>query len=203
MPKKRIPAKKTAGKTAMHGGFLPPNIGVIQLPPPPLNPPSMELLHSYTDWRRDWTHIVAGKFTDSPYSALLFYEASTGVAEFYSTDGSGGINLLKHHEGWRQSWTHIVAGYFASSTREGILLYDQSAGFGAFYDTDGHGNIILLREQPQWRTTWTHILAAKFTKSPRSSLLFCAVLQYRRTWWYPASRGILGLANKLDANRCR
>jgi len=155
-----------------HGGLVPANVGVFQLPPAPLNPPPMELLHSYTDWRRDWTHIVAGKFTDSPYSALLFYEQSTGVAEFYSTDGRGGISLLKHHEGWRQSWTHIVAGFFGQSSREGILLYDQSAGSGAFYDIDKHGGIVLLREQPEWRTTWTQIIAGKFTKSPRSSLLF-------------------------------
>lgn len=151
-----------------------PNIGAVLLPPAPLQPPPMELLRSYNDWRRDWTHIVAGRFTDSPYSALLFYEQSTGVAEFYSTDGGGGINLLMHHEGWRQSWTHIVPGFFGNSKREGLLLYDQSAGFGAFYDTDGNGGIVLLEEQPEWRTDWTQIVAGRFTPSLRSGLLFYA-----------------------------
>ena len=162
---------------ATHGGHVPPDIHDLQLPPAPLQPPAMELLHSYTDWRRDWTHIVAGKFTDSPYSSLLFYEQSTGVAEFYATDGAGGITLLQHHEGWRQSWTYIVPGYFSNSKRAGILLYDREAGFGAFYDTDGEGGIVLLREHEGWRTTWIQILAGWFSTplpgtSRTSDLLF-------------------------------
>ncbi len=160
----------------MSGPITPhalPTAEIFELPPPPLQAPPMELLRSHTDWRRDWTHIVAGKFTDSPYSALLFYEQSTGVAEFYSTDGAGGISLLKHHEGWRQSWTHIVPGFFGPSKRQGILLYDRDAGFGAFYDTDGHGDIVLLREQPEWRTTWTHIVAGSFSdQGDWSAVLF-------------------------------
>jgi hypothetical protein len=58
--------------------------GIIGRRPPPvtlkapaLQPPSLELPQSYSDWRNDWTHIVAGKFTNSPYSGLLFYEQST------------------------------------------------------------------------------------------------------------------------------
>jgi hypothetical protein len=142
------------------------------MPPPPLQLPSLQLLQSYSDWRQDWTHIVAGKFTDSPYSGLLFYEQSTGTAEFYATDGNGGISLLRQYNDWRRTWTHIVPGIFGNSGYTGLLLYDQSAGFGAFYDTDGQGNIVLLREHNDWRTSWTQILSGRFTASPYSCVLF-------------------------------
>ncbi len=57
-------------------------------------------------WRATWTHIVAGKFSDAPYDGLLFYEQSNGYAEFWETDGYGGVSFLKSHSDW--SWTHIV-----------------------------------------------------------------------------------------------
>ena len=143
-----------------------------RLPPVQIQPAALELLHSHTDWRNDWTHIVPGRFSNSPHSGLLFYEQSTGVAEFWATDGEGGISLLEHHEGWRQSWTHIVPGFFGPSGFTGILLYDQAAGFGAFYDTNGSGGIVLLREHDNWRDTWTIIVGGRFTTSPHTGLLF-------------------------------
>ena len=152
--------------------FPRPEPGPAILAPGPLQSPSLQVLSSYTDWRKTWTHIVAGKFTASPYSGLLFYEQSTGTAEFYATDGEGGISFLRHYDDWRRSWTLIVPGIFGNSGNTGLLLYDQAAGFGAFYDTDGHGNIVLLREFNDWRTSWTHILSGRFTDSPYSGLLF-------------------------------
>ncbi len=143
-----------------------------RLPPVQIQPAALELLHSHGDWRNDWTHIVPGRFSNSPHSGLLFYEQSTGVAEFWATDGGGGISLLKHHEGWRQSWTHIVPGFFGPSGFTGILLYDQAAGFGAFYDTNGSGEIVLLREHDNWRDSWTIIVGGRFTTSPHTGLLF-------------------------------
>ena len=160
-----------ANQTVLSGivGRRPPP---IRLPPPPLQPPPLDLLQSYSDWRDDWTHIVAGRFTASPYSGLLFYEQSTGVAEFYTTDGNGNISLLKHYDDWPTTWTHIVPGIFGKSGYTGLLLYDQAAGFGAIYDTDGNGNLILIQQYNDWRTTWTQIVAARFTASTFSSLLF-------------------------------
>jgi hypothetical protein len=152
--------------------FPRPGIGPVAISPPPLQLPSLQLLQSYSDWRQDWTHIVAGKFTASPYSGLLFYEQSSGTAEFYETDGNGGISLLRQYNDWRRSWTHIVPGIFGNSGYTGLLLYDQAAGFGAFYDTDGHGNIVLLREHDDWRTSWTQILSGRFTFTPFFSVLF-------------------------------
>jgi N,N-dimethylformamidase beta subunit-like, C-terminal len=133
---------------------------------------NFERLSVHDDWLRDWTHVVSGRFSASPYSGLLFYAQSEGVAEFYETDGRGGISLLRQHEGWRETWALVVPGIFGPSGFSGLLLYDRDAGFGAIYDSDGSGGITLLSEDDSWRTTWTHIVAASFTDSPHSALLF-------------------------------
>ncbi len=151
--------------------FVRPSQSVISASAP-VQPQNFQLLRSHADWRRTWTHIVAGKFSRSPYSGLLFYEQSSGFAEFYETDGAGGIALLHQHTDWRGSWTQVVAGSFGGTGFSGLLLYDQQAGFGAFYDTDGQGNLIKLAEYDGWRTTWTHIIAGRFIESESSSLLF-------------------------------
>jgi hypothetical protein len=141
--------------------------------------PNFALLSAHPEWRSTWTHIVAGQFTGSLYSSLLFYEQSTGHAGFYETDGQ--------YDDWRGSWSLIVPGFFSKSpflpeerqhagtgfpAHTGFLLYDQQASFGAFYDTDGQGGIIKLAEYSDWRTTWTHIIAGMFTDSPFSGLVF-------------------------------
>jgi hypothetical protein len=89
MPRRTPLTKTVKPRKGPSAGIISPNLGVMELPPPPLQEGGPELLWSYGDWRRDWTHIVSGKFTASPYSDLLFYEQSTRVAEFYATDGAG------------------------------------------------------------------------------------------------------------------
>jgi hypothetical protein len=137
-----------------------------------LQPPAFQLFESQADWRTDWTHIVAGRFSKSSFSGLLFYEQSTGVAEFWETDGQRNLTLLRHYDDWRTTWTLIVPGLFGPSGFTGLLLYDQAAGYGAVYDTDGHGNLVILFEYHGWLTSWTQIIAGHFTTSPYSGLLF-------------------------------
>jgi hypothetical protein len=135
----------------------------------PLDPSSLTLLPldfqlvgGVQNWRTNWSVIVTGTWSNSPFSGLLCYERDKGVAAFYETDGVGGIQLLQEYSDWRQSWTFIVPGVFGDSGYDGLLLYDQQAGFAAFYDTDGQGNLILLHEDSTWRSTWSHIVVAPF-----------------------------------------
>src|SRR5215216_1546820 len=97
--------------------------------------------HSFT---RRWTHIVnvaAGEIK------LLFYDAASGVGEFYATDGRGNLTLKKRHTGWRTSWALIVAGRFGKTTvasspfpfpppktrpKADLLFYDATDGTGEF-----------------------------------------------------------------------
>ncbi len=136
-----------------------------------LLPPDFQLVGGVQNWRANWSVIVTGTWSNSPFSGLLCYERDSGVAAFYETDGVGGIQLLQEYSDWRQSWTFIVPGVFGDSGYDGLLLYDQEAGFAAFYDTDGQGNLILLHEDSTWRTTWSHILVAPFSDSPYSGVL--------------------------------
>ena len=87
-------------------------------------------LASDASWRKTWSAIVAGKFTSSHFSSLLFLEASTGYAELYDTDGEGRIIAPPRGQfnplGERTTWTPIVPGYFGPSGFTGLLLYDRS-----------------------------------------------------------------------------
>ena len=99
---------------------VPPSRGISI--PRPLFPPNFERLMFHTGWRQTWTHIVAGKFSNAPFNALLFYEQSNGYAEFYETNGFGQTTFLQSHTGWRTSWTHIVSGAFYGLERTGLLF---------------------------------------------------------------------------------
>ena len=164
----------------MPGGVAPtdvPSKGGISIPRP-LYPPNFQRLTYHTDWRRSWSHIVSGKFSNAAYNALLFYEQATGYAEFYETDGSGRIKFLQRYTDWRTSWTHIISGAFYSQERTGLLFYDLDAGFAVIYDTDGQGNLVFPgREYSGWRPSWTHITTVRLPESAKHSD-FSAILMY-------------------------
>lgn len=118
----------------------------------------------HTGWRKTWTHIVKGQFLEhESYDGLLFYEGSTGVSEFYSTDGSGNIHLLKH-DIWRRNWTKILSGPFAFNPYglSGLFFYDQPHGIGEFYGISPSDGIYLLHRHTGLRTTWTTIITTPF-----------------------------------------
>ena len=128
----------------------------------------IDLIKRQTGWRKTWTHIVNGHFVyngvaNTFFDGLLFYEGSTGVSEFYSTDGYGNIQLLKH-DIWSKNWTKIIPGPFAFNPHglAGLFFYDQPHGIGAFYGTDGDGGIYLLHRHTGLRTTWTTIITTPF-----------------------------------------
>ena len=81
----------------------------------------MYKLRRHADWQsagRPWTHIIPGNFGGPFYTDLLFYDGA-GTGAFYSTDGQGGIHLLRTHTGWVGAgipWTHIIPGQFATES---------------------------------------------------------------------------------------
>src|SRR5262249_7234084 len=120
-------------------------------------------------WGSRWTHIVVAPFSDSKYSGVLLYDQSTGFGKIYSTDGHGGMTLLKEYNNWRTTWTHIVAGKFywdppAKSPYAqfaDLFFFQGSTRYGETYSTDGHGNIALLDSRSGFPET-TDILAGNF-----------------------------------------
>jgi hypothetical protein len=96
---------------------------------------------------RQWTHLVHIPILSfvSPlprtYTLLLFYDAASGEAEIYETDGRGHLELKKRHNGWRTSWTRIVAGQFDKAN---LLFYDDANRVGEFYTVSRSGDIQLI-----------------------------------------------------------
>jgi hypothetical protein len=147
--------------------------------PPPLFPSNFRRLTDHSDWRTTWTHIVSGKFSSSPYDGLLFYDRNSGYAEFYETDGYGGITFLQNDSNWRKSWTHIISGAFYGPDRTGLLFYDRQAGFAAIYNTDGAGNLDASpREHSGWRTSWTHITTVRIPDPNTDGGVLFGILLY-------------------------
>lgn len=148
-----------------------PPVGVLDPEGATLAQPDFELIGSVDDWRGNWSTIVSGTFSNSPFSGLFCYNRASGTAAFYETDGAGGVQLLQEFPDWRASWTHILPGVFGDSGYDGLLFYDADAGFAAFYDTDGQGNLTKLREYDDWRTSWAQIVVAPFNDSKYSGFL--------------------------------
>jgi hypothetical protein len=153
-----------------------------------------------------WTHIVyiplfinidlPAPFPDYKKDVpdlLLFYDAKSGVGEFYQLDRHGKMSLLKRHTGWRTTWTQIVAGNFGVSTLKypfptNLLFYDATNGTGEFYSVDNVGHMRLIRTDTTWRKSWHSIIPGNFSSNRIDDLLF-----------YDKGAGV-GEFYKLDGN---
>jgi hypothetical protein len=130
-------------------------------------------------WRPSWDAIVAGKFADSPYDSLLFYDAAGGTGEFYSIDHSadllGSLVLLGSHSDWSTNWSDIVPGSYDHSLFTGLVFYDRATGDVEIKSSDGQGNLTLLAAHPGWMPGWDAVIPID---DPRDST---RLLSYNRT----------------------
>ncbi|SLM27708.1 exported hypothetical protein [Desulfamplus magnetovallimortis] len=118
---------------------------------------NLQLLQSYSQWQ-DWDLIIPGNFTSDGFTDLLFFKREGSWddlcykdnADFYATDGSGNMQLLKSYEGWDE-WDLIIPGHFTEDEFTDLLLYKRDGGRGAFYSTDGSGNIELMESYEGWQ----------------------------------------------------
>jgi hypothetical protein len=91
-----------------------------------------------------WTHLVfIPVFTISAplpciHRFFLFYDALSGEAEVYETEGTGNLDLKRQHSGWRTYWTQIIEGEFGKAN---VLFHDAAHGVGAFYALSKSGDI--------------------------------------------------------------
>ena len=101
----------------------------------------------YHIFTRHWTHIVYVPVYSLALPAphinklLLFYDAASGMAEVYQTDGHGSLVLKKQHNGWRTAWRHIISGQFGKAN---MLFYDPTDRVGEFYFINNSGDIQLI-----------------------------------------------------------
>lgn len=127
-------------------------------------------LTSKAGWRTSWSIITPGRFTDHPFSDLLFYDPAAGVGEFYTTEG-GNLGLLRSYSGWRTSWSVIVPCNLTGGAHQDLLFYDPAGGVGEIYSTDGQGGISLVATHNDWRHTWSLIIPCSITGGTHSDLL--------------------------------
>jgi hypothetical protein len=159
--------------------------------------PNFGLLASDDTWRTSWSTIVAGRFSSSPYSGLLFVEESTSYAELYATDGNGRLVApavgVFDPLGGRPGWSHIVPGHFGPSGFTGLVLYNQSEGSALFLDCDGEGHFQVIDSQSGWRTSWSHIVSGRFdVTSPYSGLCFYSASENYAEIWTTDGHGLAG-----------
>jgi peptidoglycan hydrolase-like protein with peptidoglycan-binding domain len=100
------------------------------------------------------------------------YGSRTNRGEFYTTDGSGNLSLLKKYTSFRKTWQLIIPGNFGGDGATDLLFYDSTSGEGEFYTTDGSGNLSLLKKYTSFRKTWQLIIPGNFGGDGATDLLF-------------------------------
>jgi hypothetical protein len=111
---------------------------------------------TFTDWRNSWTQIVPGAFGGSGFRDFLFYEGSTGYAEFYSLGAGGSFNFI-NSDTFPANLTQIIPGNFSGKDTTDLLFYNAKAGTGQFF-TVTKGKISLLWNETGWNSNWKQIL---------------------------------------------
>ena len=107
------------------------------------------------------------------YKEIFISMSSTSIqGEFYTTDGSGNIALLKTHANWRKTWNLIVPGNFRGNGCTDLLFYDPTTGESEFYTTNASGNMARLKKYTDWRKTWNLIIPGNFGGNGYTDLLF-------------------------------
>ena len=112
-----------------------------------------------TDWLKSWSMIIPGKFSNGPFTDLLFYDRAAGIGEFWRTDGQGNVSRIGTNTNWRKDWSIIIPGNFSGGQFTDLLFYEPSTGTGEFRRTDGHGNDSVIRGYHDWRKSWTSIVS--------------------------------------------
>jgi hypothetical protein len=136
------------------------------------NSAAIHLHDAHFEWRRSWSHIVAGDFGGSSRADLLFYDPTVGEAETWSVGSSGSMQKLRTTTGWRRTWTHVVPGNFGGDAHGDILLYDPTSQTAAFLRGDGKGGFTTMATHEGLRRTWTHIVPGNFGGDGTTDLLF-------------------------------
>ena len=150
------------------------------------------LLSEYDDWRKSWTHILAGRFRKLPapgvsgsesnpiygvsLSDVFFYEGEDGYGETYIlTDVHGAISCIATHPDLPANCTHVVSGDFIDdgdrTSIEDVFFCDGSSR-AETYARDAGGGLTL--QQTLSRSdfpTATHVVAGSFAGYGPSNLL--------------------------------
>lgn len=134
-----------------------------------------------------WTHIFYSYFKCGGLFDMLFYDAATGEARFYTSDGNGNLTAVASYEpnsGLRKSCSQVVGGTFDYEGGTDLLLYNSSAGSAQFISAI-KGVVKSIREHTGLSKTWSQIYSIKLNDDYCDNLLMCdssaGMLQIYRT----------------------
>lgn len=138
---------------------------------------AIQPLNTYFTFLHEWSAIVPGSFSgEDALTDLFLYSAETGLGEFYTSDGAGGLTLLSSSKDVPDpatGWEMVVPGNFGGDDAwTDLFFYDRETDTGAFYTSDGDGQLRLLDRTPPFDEPWTSIVPGNFGGNDRTDLLF-------------------------------
>jgi hypothetical protein len=108
-----------------------------------------------------WTHVVAGRFSNSANNSLLLADRNAGFAAIFNVDSTGNLIKLREYPNFGR-WTHVTAVRLTRdekyTTRSGVLRYDRATGRGEILECDAFGNLTLRQGSDGWRQSWSHVV---------------------------------------------
>jgi hypothetical protein len=119
--------------------------------------------------------IIPGRFNGDRYTDLLFYGPNVDIegralGQFYTTNGRGGMNLLKSNSNLDPNWDIIVPGNYNGDTYTDLLFYGST--LGQFYTTNGRGEINQLSSFNNWNPKWGYIVPGLLNGDSRTDVFF-------------------------------
>lgn len=163
-------------------------------------------LKDHNGWPSRWTHVIPGNFGGSGYTDLLFYDAQTGDASFYLSDGLGGIKIAQEiRGGWNKGISHIIPGNFAGGSLTDLLFYTPSTGSAAFYVNDGDAKMKLLKsiKPGEWDKGISHIIPGNFAGGSLTDLLFYTASEGSAAFYVNDGDAQMQLVRKVNAGGWR
>jgi hypothetical protein len=102
--------------------FYDASAGVVELGQV-VAPGRLHTVWSSSDFRRRWSHVLAGSFSSSGSWEYLFYDRETGEAEIYAV-GDDGLVRLAVDATWPGDWTQAVTVWSWRGVTD-VLAYDR------------------------------------------------------------------------------
>lgn len=119
-----------------------------------------------TSTSKTWTNLISGNFGGGGgWTDLFFYDSATGLGEFYTTDGTGALTLLKRYDSLRNGYSQVVMSDFSGgSGPTDLLFYHPETGTADIYVVDNGGEMSQEASLTDWRWTWSLIASGPFAE---------------------------------------
>jgi hypothetical protein len=127
---------------------------------------------------RAWTVVGVGDFTNNGYDDLVYYDATTGVAQIQLLNGTtnvgGGVIANSPFEG-DASWTIAGVGDFTDNGHDDLVYYDKATGVTQIQFLNGTKNVgggVIANSPFEGDKAWTVVGVGDFTNNGYDDLVY-------------------------------